>query len=114
MKKYEMWAGRLLRKLGVNSSYLGFYYITRAVAMAIYNPSLLHCVSKGLYVDIAADFCTTVSCVERDIRTVVNIIWNRGDQEFLGHIFESSLTSRPSNADFIALLAQYVKEQMEE
>ncbi len=50
--KYERKALQLLRRLGVNSSYLGFRYTACAVALNIQNPDLIIYLSKGLYVKL--------------------------------------------------------------
>ncbi len=106
--------GRLLRRLGVNSSYKGFWYTVFAVALALVNPMELTFVCKGLYLDIAVRFHTNPNCVERNIRTIKQIIWSYGDRQLLDDIFGSAPASKPlHNAAFIDLLSQYVKKQLE-
>lgn len=48
--KYERETCNLLRRLGVNNSYVGFRYTVYGVIRAIANPELLIYISKGLYV----------------------------------------------------------------
>lgn len=105
---YEREAINLLRRLGVNNSYVGFRYTTYGIIRAIHNPDLLVYISKGLYVEIAARFHTSTGCVERDIRTVINIIWIHGDRELLNEIFDFTLEKKPRNGAFIDALAQYI------
>ena len=105
---YEKETQRLLRELGVNSSYTGFRYTSHAVALTLSRPELITYISKGLYTEIAIQFHTTAGCVERDIRTVVNTIWLRGDRELLNHIFGTELQKKPRNTSFIDALSQYV------
>ena len=74
------------------------------------NPELLTYISKGLYVDIACRFHTTIGCVERDIRTVVKTIWEHGDKRLLIEIFGFELKEKPRNSAFIDAVAHYVAE----
>lgn len=53
--KYERETCNLLRRLGVNNSYVGFRYTVYGVIRAIANPELLIYISKGLYVEISAE-----------------------------------------------------------
>lgn len=108
--KYEKKALRLLRLLGVNSSYLGFRYTACAVALNIQNPELIIYISKGLYVEVAARYNTSVPCVERDIRTIVEAIWARGDRRLLIQILGTEPDKKPRNASFIDALSQYLLE----
>ena len=62
--KYERETCNLLRRLGVNNSYVGFRYTVYGVIRAIANPELLIYISKGLYVEISAEYHTSIGCVE--------------------------------------------------
>ena len=106
--KYERETGNLLRRLGVNNSYIGFRYTIYGVIRAIANPELLTYISKGLYVEIAARYQTSVGCVERNIRTIINTIWLHGDRNLLNQVFGFELAQKPRNGAFIDALAHYV------
>lgn len=108
--KYERKALQLLRRLGVNSSYLGFRYTACAVALNIQNPDLIIYISKGLYVEVAARYNTSISCVERDIRTIVEAIWARGNRRLLIQILGTEQDKKPRNASFIDAISQYLIE----
>ena len=60
--KYERETCNLLRRLGVNNSYVGFRYTVYGVIRAIANPELLIYISKGLYVEISAEYRTSIGC----------------------------------------------------
>ncbi len=108
--KYERETCNLLRRLGVNNSYKGFRYTAYGVGRVLCNPELLTYISKGLYVDIACRFHTTIGYVERDIRTVVKTIWEHGDKRLLIEIFGFELKEKPRNSAFIDAVAHYVAE----
>ena len=44
---YEREASQLLRRLGANSSYVGFYYVTYGVSQNIQKPELITFITKG-------------------------------------------------------------------
>ena len=108
MKQYEKETQKLLRQLGANGSYTGFCYTVYGVTQNIKNPDLVVYICKGLYVDIAEFFHVKIHNVERNIRTVVSIIWEYGDRELLNEVFGRKLITRPKNADFIDALTQYI------
>lgn len=95
--KYEREISNLLRRLGVNNSYVGFRYTIYGVSRTAQDPTLLAYISKGLYVDIAARFQTSIGCVERNIRTLINTIWFHGDRRLLNEIFNFELSQKPRN-----------------
>lgn len=103
---------KLLRQLGATGNYKGFQYLLHGITLSIDNPGLLTYIYKGLYVDVAKDFRTTVGCVERDLRTIKRIMWQYGDKELLQIIFGSvAWNPKPvSNAEFIDGLVAYIKE----
>ena len=106
--KYEREISNLLRRLGVNNSYVGFRYTIYGVSRTAQDPTLLAYISKGLYVDIAARFQTSIGCVERNICTLINTIWFHGDTRLLNAIFNLELSQKPRNGAFIDALANYV------
>lgn len=108
---YAKSAEKLLRLLGGNRSYKGFDLTTYSIEEVIEDPGSLTCICKGLYVNAALQFHTTIHCVERNIRTIRTHIWKHGDRELLMEIFGMSNPSKsPCNSVFIDKLAQYVKE----
>lgn len=108
MKHYEKEAQILLRKLGVNGTYTGFRYMVYGISKTIYEPELIIYICKGLYIDISTHFHVNVSNVERNIRTIINIIWQYGNKKLLDEIFGRELTEKPKNAMFIDALSQYI------
>jgi len=108
--KYERETCNLLRRLGVNNSYVGFRYTAYGVIRAIANPELLIYISKGLYVEISVEYHTSIGCVERNIRTIINTIWLHGDRSLLNQVFGFKLEQKPRNGAFIDALSHYVVE----
>ena len=106
--KYEREISNLLWRLGVNNSYIGFRYTIYGVIRTAQDPTLLAYISKGLYVDIAVRYQTSIGCVERNIRTLVNTIWLHGDRRLLNEVFNFELNPKPRNGAFIDALSNYI------
>lgn len=98
----------LLLRLGANRSYMGFCYIIYAVKLSIEDENRLQLISKWLYPEIAKKYCTSTQCVERNIRTLVAKIWNKGNRPLLETIAYTPLNKKPNNASFIAILVAYL------
>lgn len=107
---YENETSNLLRRLGVNNSYVGFRYSVYSVRCVAIDPDLLLYISKGLYIEIADHYETSPSSVERGIRTVINTIWNHGDRELLNEVFGFEVEKKPCNTAFIDALSQYMQK----
>lgn len=105
--------GQTLRLLGINESYKGYAYLILAVILVIENSDILTMICKGLYDEIAHQFNTTIYCVERNIRTIKNHLWECGDKVLLSEIFGDLYCSKvPTNASFIDALSYYVREML--
>ncbi len=112
---YAHYAEKLLSLLGGNRSYKGFQLTALSIEKVIGNPEALTYLCKGLYMDLAARFHTSIYCVERNIRTIRLHIWKHGDRDLLREIFGPDLTARsPGNGVFIDRLSQYVKEHADD
>ena len=93
---HEKEISNLLRRLGVNNSYVGFRYTIYGVIRTVHDPTLLAYISKGLYVDIAVHYQTSIGCVERNIRTLINTIWLHGDRKLLNESLILNLARNPA------------------
>ena len=97
----------LLQQMGASSSYTGFFHTAYAVFLIIGEPRRLLLVTKWLYPDVAEYFHTSWSAVERNIRTVVDLVW-KSHPEQLSRIAGYPLEKRPSSSQFIFILAEYL------
>lgn len=107
-------AESILRSFGLNNSYKGFSYAIYAIGLINQTPDILTYVCKGLYMQIAGHFHTTLNCVERDIRTIIKVIWRNNCQKLRIEIFgETHEEKPPCNAAFLERLASYIRTQNE-
>lgn len=102
---------QLLRRLGVHSGYLGFHYAQLAVWLCWQDPEYLLSITKKLYPDVAVSFHTTPQSVERNIRTLIDVCWERGDRLLLSQISGHTLKQRPSVRQFIDIVLAYLTEK---
>ena len=97
----------MLHRIGVPAHLKGYRYLQTAIEMCVDNLNLLDAVTKVLYPEIAKEYFTTASRVERAIRHAIEVCWQRKtnsntidlDQYFLSN------SVKPTNSEFIASLS---------
>ena len=104
-------AGRLLASLGITANYMGFYYASYAVSLAAHDPERLLFVTKSLYPDVAKHYRTNWKCVERNIRTVTRISWEK-NPALLAKLAGHPLDTRPGAAMFLAILTAGISRRL--
>ena len=96
-----------LYRLGITAKYRGFFHASFAVELAVKQPERLLMVTKWLYPDVAKRFDTTWICVERNIRTVVDLAW-KNNQDLLEVMARVPLNQKPTPSQFLGILAAYI------
>ncbi len=101
----------LLRELGVSARLKGYTYLREAILLTLQEGREMKLVTKCLYPAVAKCYATTASRVERSIRHAVELSWERGDPELRHLCFGNSvsLRGRPTNSQYIAALAEYLR-----
>ena len=105
----------ILHQLGIGKSYSGYDYILYAIELIEQDESVLTGITKVLYIDIAREFHTSDTCVERNIRKVIEVIWKHSENNkpFIINIFGNKFgVKKPSNKEFLELLYEYVKSHV--
>lgn len=98
---------RLLYKGGVFQSYRGYAYFEQAVLIAYENPESLLYMCKEIYTPIAVKFNSTVSTVEKDIRTVRDVFMRNGGEKILKEMGFDIFNSHPYPREMIEIFASY-------
>lgn len=93
----------LLYQLGVTANYTGFFHTAYAVSLCVEQPDRLLLVTKWLYPEVAKRYDTNWKAVERNIRTVSCIIWQKG-RPLLEELAHRHLEQKPRNAQMLAIL----------
>ena len=108
-KNVPLDAERLLRLLGVSGKLSGFYFAVYMLEQVQEKPEYVLLITKRLYKQTAQRFHTTSSCVERNLRTLVQACWRQPDHSLLDQIAGHPLSQPPTNTQFIDLLAAYLR-----
>ena len=99
----------IIHEIGVPAHIKGYQYLREAIMIAVKDMEVINAVTKILYPEIARRYGTTALRVERCIRSAIEIAWDRASPETLPKYFGCTVSSqrgKPSNAEFIALLAE--------
>ena len=101
----------LLRSLGVTGNLTGFRYAVHMIELVEKDPSLVTSLTKSLYPDTAKQFHVTAASVERNLRTIVKVCWNRGDRDLLAKVAGIRLTYPPTNGMILDITSNYLRRQ---
>lgn len=103
---------KILHNLGIPSHIKGYQYLRDSINILYTRPDVIGGITKELYPEIAQNFQTTVSRVERAIRHAIEVSWNRGDWDLMEEIFGHSVDidkAKPTNSEFIATIADKLR-----
>lgn len=102
----------LLHEIGIPAHIKGYQYLRTAIEKTYFNIDYLGQITKVLYPEIAREYTTTASRVERAIRHAIEVAWNRGNIDAIDDIFGytiSATKAKPTNSEFIAMLADKLR-----
>lgn len=105
-----------LGEIGVPASLKGYPFLQHAIELSVYNPKYLDCMTSMLYPEVAKNFDTTPSRVERAMRHAVEVAWERGDLDILQRWFGNSVSyvkGKPTNSEFIARVSDTLRLEMQ-
>lgn len=106
---------QLLLELGAPDHLVGHPYAVRAILLVMGDRLYINSITFGLYPQLAVEFDTTPARVERALRHLIEVTWSRGDLEVLNKYFGNTISAsrgKPTNGEFIARLANVVKERI--
>ena len=104
----------MIHEIGVPAHIKGYQYLREAIMMSVEDNTMLSSITKILYPTIAKKFQTTPSRVERAIRHAIEVAWSRGRMETLDSLFGYTVNTgkgKPTNSEFIALIADRIRLQ---
>lgn len=100
----------LVRTLGIGATYRGYRYLILALSLCLEDEEYLLGISKILYPQIAQTYCTSVSSVERDLRTVISVCWKKGNRKFLQNLSPCPLKTKPTTGEFLDILTNHLRQ----
>ena len=104
----------MIHEVGVPAHIKGYHYLRDSIIMSIEETDVLNAVTKILYPTVAKRYQTTSSRVERAIRHAIEVAWSRGKLDTLEELFGYTVSNRkgkPTNSEFIALIADKIRLQ---
>ncbi len=114
VKNLEKDVTDMIHEIGVPAHIKGYQYLREAIMMAVDDIEMLGSITKILYPTIAKKYQTTPSRVERAIRHAIEVAWSRGRMETLDALFGYTVNTgkgKPTNSEFIALIADKIRLQ---
>ena len=102
----------ILHEIGVPAHIRGYHYMREAIIMSVNNIDVLNYITKELYPSIAKQCNTTPSRVERAIRHGIEVAWTRGKVDAIDRLFGYTINNhkgKPTNSEFIALIADHLR-----
>lgn len=109
-KNVSLDAERLLRLLGVSGKLSGFHFAVYMLEQVQEKPEYVLLITKRLYSQTAQYFHTTTNCVERNLRTLVQACWRQPNHSLLERIAGHPLSQPPTNAQFIDMVAAFLRK----
>lgn len=104
--------GELLEQLGLARKEKGFERFSYAIAVTAQEFERAGSVTKLLYPDLAKHFQTTPEKIERSLRHLIEKSWEKGEktrfEELFGYHRDNS-EIRPTNSEYIAILADWIR-----
>lgn len=101
---------QLIRSLKIPGTLKGLRYLARSTEIAVANEDVLFNITKQIYPIVAEEYNVTTTSVERNIRTVITICWERCGHERLSEIVGYELLTKPTTGEMIDFLANYVRK----
>lgn len=114
-KNINLAVTKIIHEIGIPAHIKGYLYLRTAILMSVENMDLLNAVTKQLYPDIAKEYDTTDTRVERAIRHAIEVAWERGNIDMIHELFGYTVQAdkgKPTNSEFIALVADKIRLDM--
>ena len=107
---------RQIRAVGIPAHLRGYHYLRSAIQYSVEakDPSSV-AVTKDIYPHISRQYNTRPPLVERAIRNAIEVAWARGNAQILNQYFGytiDDLKGKPTNAEFIAMIADRVRMEL--
>jgi len=112
MKNVELTISNTLKDLGMSPRLLGFNYLKEAIKLTLKDESMVHRMTKVLYPTVAQTFGSKSSRVERAMRHSIESGWHHANIDFQKDVFGYTVSAdrgKPTNAEFIATVVEYLK-----
>lgn len=100
----------ILRRLGILPSLNGYTYLTDAINYELTSDESNVSITKCIYPSIAKKHASSAAKVERSIRHAIEAAWKHTDIKAFEPFFGCRITKKPTNAQFVSAIAEYIRE----
>lgn len=114
-KNLEVEVTNIMHEIGVPAHIKGYQYLRDAIMMVVRDLDVINSITKQLYPNIAREYNTTPSRVERAIRHAIEVAWSRGQVDAIDSLFGYTVSvgkGKPTNSEFIAMVADKLRLEM--
>lgn len=98
---------KTIRQFRISSKYKGYPIIVDAIEMYIVNNGKTVQITKDIYPILAQKYNMSLSSVERDIRTIVEVCW-QNDKCSVEEILGYKTNKCPSNSIFLDAISYHI------
>lgn len=112
--EHEATIKEMLRRLGVPAHLRGYRYMITAILAVLRSERMMECVTKELYPYVAKTHDSTATRVERALRHAIEVAWGRGNIEEQERLFGCTVSltkGKPTNSEFIAMVANQIQSR---
>ena len=102
----------VLHSVGIYQHYYGYNYFQEAVLMALNEPERLQSIRKEIYFPIAKKYSTSITNVERNLRTIRDALIKNGGLETLEFLTGCPLPcgKKPYPKDLLCIFFFFLSE----
>lgn len=98
-----------VRHLGITRNYRGYRQLVLAVWLALEDEDRMLNVINFIYKPVGEQLRCDYRTVERNIRTIINRVWNENDKQ-LKKLGGDYLQNKPTVSEFIDIIANHVRK----
>lgn len=104
---------KILMAAGIHPNMIGFHYLRSAILLVYNQPSMAVCTPKRWNTLIAKEYNVAAHSVERPMRYVINLAWDRVAFSEIGQYFpvERAEGKTPTVNAFVATVAEHLRVQ---
>lgn len=92
---------QIMREAGFSKRYKGYRCLSRCLALALDNSSIFECVVKDIYMPVADELKCSYICVERNIRNIRDVHWNKGLKAYMESVTGAKYDKKPCISEMI-------------
>lgn len=105
----DLIVSNLLNRLNISPSLRGYMFLRSSIKVVYNKPDSITALTKNLYPDVAREYYSTSSKVERAMRHAIDTCWKKGYGEVYCEIMNFNCSEKPTNGQFIATIAEYIR-----